>query len=116
MVLTSTPFKEIVLDPYSNFDSFNLYSIPMKKRSHIPCVKTLMKEIEAFNAENNLNNTNRVRYYKGKLKDLGGEEKKYQTPFKHRLVVNKRRKDEKKNKNEERQRLGLPLGTKKHKR
>lgn len=75
-----------------------------------------MKEIEAYNAEHNTDNTNRIRYYKDKLKEIGGGEKKFKIPFKHRLLVNTRKKVERKNKREEKHKLGLPIKNKKHKR
>lgn len=65
-----------------------------------------MNEAELYIAENS-KNTNRVKFYKKRLKDLGAIEKTYFTPFKHRLNVNLKKKEKKKKMKEERLNLGL---------
>lgn len=79
----------------------------MKKKSHLPSIKEIIHQIELFNAENNQSKTNRVRYYKDKIKELGANEKKYFIPFKHRLLVNTRKKEERKKNKEQRVNAGL---------
>lgn len=78
----------------------------MHKKTVLPDIRELVKEIERWAAENS-SGKERIGYMRREIEKLGGKTKKYFTPFKHRLIVREKLNEKKKDKQEEMANYGI---------